>query len=142
MAELPVVIDLLGVAVGAGCSPYIALEVAAQWAPPLAAARLGKVQEACRLGAGLAEALAAAGRSSAPLRPLTDTLATTVRLGAPIGPVLMRLAADARSDLRRAAEARARSVPVRLLFPLVLCVLPAFGLLTIVPTIVVGLRPG
>ena len=31
--ELPVVLDLLGVAVGAGCTPYLAVEVAARWSP-------------------------------------------------------------------------------------------------------------
>src|SRR5262249_36519322 len=32
--EIPVALDLLGVAVGAGCTPYLALDVAAQWSPP------------------------------------------------------------------------------------------------------------
>ena len=44
-----------------------------------------------------------------------------------------RLAAEARLERRRAAEATARRVPVKLLFPLVLCTLPAFALLTVVP---------
>jgi tight adherence protein C len=43
------------------------------------------------------------------------------------------LAAEVRAERRRRAEAAARRVPVKLLFPLVLCVLPAFGLLTVVP---------
>ena len=34
---------------------------------------------------------------------------------------------------RREAEERARRLPVQLLFPLVVCVLPAFGLLAVVP---------
>ena len=140
VAELPVAIDLLGVAVGAGCTPFIALEVAATWAPPRLAARLGEVPGACRLGVGVADALGAAGRQTPPLRPLTDALGSTVRMGAPVGPVLARLAAEARADLRRAAETRARTVPVRLLFPLVFCVLPAFGLLTVVPAVLAGLR--
>ncbi len=141
-AELPVAIDLCGVAVGAGCTPYLALEIAATWAPPLVAQHLREVPEACRLGAGLADALLAAGRATPALRPLTDALCATVRLGAPVGPVLARLAEEARAEMRRAAETRARTVSVRLLFPLVLCVLPAFGLLTIVPAVIAGLRPG
>ena len=36
---------------------------------------------------------------------------------------------------RRAAEIRARKLPVLLLFPLVLCTLPAFGLLTVAPLV-------
>jgi tight adherence protein C len=43
------------------------------------------------------------------------------------------LATDVRADRRRRAEEAARRVPVKLLFPLVLCVLPAFALLTVAP---------
>jgi tight adherence protein C len=55
------------------------------------------------------------------------------RYGTPLLPGLDRLAVDARLDRRRRAEEAARRVPVKLLFPLVLCVLPAFGLLTMTP---------
>ena len=41
---------------------------------------------------------------------------------------------------RRRAEVAARKLPVKLLFPLVLCILPAFALLTVVPVIVSSLR--
>jgi tight adherence protein C len=61
------------------------------------------------------------------------------RLGAPAGPALTRLAHDVRTDLRRRAEARARTLPVKLLFPLVFLVLPAFGLLTVVPALLSAL---
>ena len=60
------------------------------------------------------------------------------RTGAPVAPALERLAAEERTQLRRRAEARARKVPVRLLFPLVFLVLPAFGLLTVVPALLAG----
>jgi hypothetical protein len=46
---------------------------------------------------------------------------------------------EQRTTLRRRAEARARTVPVRLLFPLVFLVLPAFALLTVVPAVLGGL---
>jgi len=58
-------------------------------------------------------------------------LAGAERYGTPLLPALDRLALDARLDRRRRAEEAARRVPVKLLFPLVLCVLPAFGLLTV-----------
>ena len=53
---------------------------------------------------------------------------------------LARLAAEVRSDVRRRAEARARTVPVRLCFPLVACILPAFALLTVAPAVFGGIR--
>ena len=72
---------------------------------------------------------------------MTDVLLASDRLGAPAGPALTRLAHDVRTDLRRRAEARARTLPVKLLFPLVFLVLPAFGLLTVVPALLTALVP-
>jgi hypothetical protein len=137
--ELPVVIDLLGVAIGAGCTPYLAVDVAVRWSPPTIAARLDAVLRACALGSSFGAALDDAVRSTPLLRPLADALLASDRLGAPVGPVLARLAAEERTALRRRAEAHARRVPVRLLFPLVFLVLPAFVLLTVVPGLAAGL---
>ena len=137
-AELPVTLDLLGVAVGAGCTPYLAVDMAARWAPPGMAARLSRVQDACALGATFADALDDIAARAPPLRPLADALLASDRLGAPVGPALARLAAEQRAELRRHAETHARRVPVRLLFPLVFVVLPAFGLLTVIPTLLAG----
>ena len=137
-AELPVTLDLLGVAVGAGCTPYLAVDMAVRWAPPGMAARLAGVQDACALGGTFAEALDDVAARAPPLRPLADALLASDRLGAPVGPALARLAAEQRAELRRHAETHARRVPVRLLFPLVFVVLPAFGLLTVIPTLLAG----
>jgi len=71
---------------------------------------------------------------------VAEVLALSERSGAPTAELLERLADEARADLRRRAEAHARRVPVRLLFPLVFLVLPAFGLLTVVPALLAGLR--
>jgi tight adherence protein C len=137
-AELPVTLDLLGVAVGAGCTPYLAVDMASRWAPPAMAARLAAVQDACALGATFADALEDLAARAPPLRPLADALLASDRLGAPVGPALARLASEQRAELRRRAETHARRVPVRLLFPLVFVVLPAFGLLTVVPALLAG----
>jgi tight adherence protein C len=137
-AELPVTLDLLGVAVGAGCTPYLAVDTTVRWAPPLMSNRLASVRDACALGAGFADALDDLAARAPPLRPIADALLASDRLGAPVGPALARLAAEQRAELRRRAEAHARRVPVRLLFPLVFVVLPAFGLLTVIPTLLAG----
>ena len=137
--ELPVVVDLLAVAVGAGCTPYLAVGVAVQWSPPTIAARLDAVLRACALGVSFDRSLDDAARQTPVLGPLRDALLASDRLGAPVGPVLARLADEERTALRRQAEAHARRVPVRLLFPLVFLVLPAFVLLTVVPGLAAGL---
>ncbi len=139
VVELPPALDLLQVAVGAGASPYRAVEVTAQWAPPLVAGALGRVLDAARLGDSLAAALTRLAVTHPPLTPLVDVLVASEDLGAPAGPALSRVADEVRADLRRRAEARARVLPVKLLFPLVFLVLPAFGLLTVVPALLSAL---
>jgi tight adherence protein C len=105
-----------------------------------AAAALRTVGHAHALGHSLDDALRDLRRTEPVLRPLADALATSSRLGAPATLVLERLAGDVRADLRRRAESCARTIPVRLCFPLVACVLPAFALLTVAPVVFGGLR--
>lgn len=136
--ELPVVVDLMAVAVGAGCTPYLAVEVAAQWSPPHAAAVLTSIQRDCSLGVAFADALESSADVHASMTNLASALLAADRYGAPVGDALERVAAEERAALRRRAEARARTVPVRLLFPLVFLVLPAFALLTVVPALLAG----
>jgi tight adherence protein C len=137
--ELPLVLDLLQVAVSAGCTPYRALELTVHWGPPRAGAAFGAALDATRVGSSLRDALDALAVGSPALTPVTDVLLASDALGAPAGPALTRLAHDVRADLRRRAEARARTLPVKLLFPLVFLVLPAFGLLTVVPALLTAL---
>jgi Flp pilus assembly protein TadB len=136
--QVPVAIDLVRVAVHAGATPYGALALAADASPPLVADALTRVVHHVGVGAALPDALDHAADRDPPLRPLTEALALTHRLGAPLAPMLARAARDARRELRRQAEARARTVPVRLLFPLVFLVLPAFVVLTVVPALIAG----
>ena len=139
--ELPVVVDLVGVALAAGCTPYLAIEHAARYGPSRTARALHDVMQACALGQSLDDALRDLGATTPTLRPLSDALRTSARLGSPAAAVLARLAVEVRADVRRRAEARARTIPVRLCFPLVACVLPAFALLTVAPVVLGGLHP-
>jgi pilus assembly protein TadC len=138
--ELPAAVDLLAVAVSAGSTPFGAVEIAARWASPTVGGSLDAVLVACRLGSSFEAALGRAARRDPRLAPLTSVIATGSRLGAAVNDALARLAAESRRELRRRAETRARTVPVRLLFPLVFLVLPAFGLLTVVPAVAAGFR--
>lgn len=137
---LPVAVDLVAVTLAAGCTPWEAVRLGVRFAPPGVAAELRRVVHATSVGASLDEALAAAAGRRPAIEPLLTTLRTSARLGAPVTDALARLADEVRADARRRAEARARTVPVRLLFPLVCCVLPAFALLTVVPVVLDGLR--
>ncbi len=137
--ELPLVLDLLQVAVSAGCTPYRALELTVRWGPPASGDAFATALDATRVGNSLRDALETLATDIPTLTPVTNVMLASDRLGAPAAPALTRLAHDVRADLRRRAEARARTLPVKLLFPLVFLVLPAFGLLTVVPALLSSL---
>jgi tight adherence protein C len=139
--ELPEVAELLATAVEAGLTPGDAMAVVGQQL----SGRLGRQLEILRrdvmVGHRLADAIRAAADRAGPAgRSLFGILGDGVASGAPVAPGLRRLAADGRETRRRHAEAAARRLPVKLLFPLVGCVLPAFALLTVVPVVAGALR--
>ena len=140
LLDLPTVLDLLGVAVGAGATPRGALETATRWGPPSIAGRLRQVLVVTELGGSFTDALRNLAQETPALASVAEVLIASAHLGAPAGGALARLGDETRSSLRRAAEARARTLPVKLLFPLVFLVLPAFGLLTVAPALLSALQ--
>ena len=140
LAGLPEAVDLFALACSAGLSVRLALDaVAPRLAGPVGGA-LRRAQRQIRLGVDTAEALEALPAAGASLRLLVRPLVDSLRYGSSLGPALERAAATARDERRRQAELVARQVPLRLLFPLTVCVLPAFVLLTIVPTVAQSLE--
>lgn len=131
--ELPDVVDLLRLAVASGCTVRLAVEAVVRHGTGSVAAQLSTALERVDRGARLADALSSLRRGQAILAPVLDALVAADRYGTPLVPVLERLADDARGARRRRAEAAARQVPVKLLFPLILCILPSIGFLTVVP---------
>lgn len=132
--ELPEVVDLLALATSSGLSVPLAVGVVADRGVGRIAAGLAHAVEVARQGGHLADALdALVDEVGEEVRPLARVLAGSLRDGTEVVPALDRLAGEVRLQRRRLAEERARRLPVQLLFPLVLCVLPAFALLTVVP---------
>ena len=97
---------------------------------------LRRVVADVRVGRRLADALEdVPARAGEAVRPLVVALVASDRYGAPLSAALERLAGEVRRDRRRRAEEAARRVPVKLLFPLIGCTLPAFALLTVAPLV-------
>ncbi len=138
---LPDVVDLLLLCTSAGHSLPIAHPRVADLAPaPLGDALRAAAIEAARgrpRGDALVDALTPLGDRA---HALGHALADHLRYGAPLTPTLERLGDELRSDRRHRAEQDARRVPVRLLGPLVSCVLPAFALLTVAPLLAASLQ--
>lgn len=102
-----------------------------------AGVELRAAERRIRHGERTADALELVARDlGEPVRPLVTVLCASERYGTPLVPALEQLAREARTERRRRAEEAARRVPVKLLFPLVLCTLPAFALLTVVPLLI------
>jgi tight adherence protein C len=138
----PAVLDLLGAALLAGLNPHKAVLRVAERAPEVLHQDLGLAAAVLRLGGTPAAALrAAADRSGLDeLRAAAAALEAAERWGAPPAEALAARAEALRSRARLHAEAEAGRAAVRLAFPLVLCFLPAFVLLTVVPTVAGALR--
>lgn len=135
-AALPDLIELVVIGVRAGLTPTAALSMAAEHSPQALAPAVGDVVLMMHRGYRLADALDAMpawlGQHAA---YFTDALITADRYGLPLGPVLDQLGADVRADRSRQSQQHARTLPVKLSFPLVVCTLPSFVLLAIAPAV-------
>ena len=74
------------------------------------------------------------------LRRLLGALSRSQRLGTSVRSTLKTVADDLRTERQTRAEEQARTAPVKMLFPLVFLILPAFLLLTVGPVLVATIR--
>jgi tight adherence protein C len=132
----PAAIDLLSACLLAGLNPHLALQRVADRCPDALRAELGRAAAELDLGRSPAAALRAAAERTGldELRAAAAALEAAARWGMPPSEALAARAEALRTRARLAAEADAGRASVRLAFPLVVCFLPAFVLLTVVPT--------
>jgi len=136
-AEVPQLLDLLAAGASAGLSAELALRRSAE----VMAGGLGRDLRAmfarADLGARWRSDLDdyAVASGSRDLRRTVTVLERTERLGASLAGSCADLAASVRADRRARRLERARTAPVKMLFPLVFLILPAFLLLTVVPVL-------
>jgi tight adherence protein C len=140
--EVPLFLDLLAVTTSAGLPPPLAVRVATE---PLR----GPLGEELRGAVGRVDlgrrwqdeiAASAARLAQHDLGRAIRLLLRTQRLGTSLADEMSRLAADVREGARMRAVERARTAPVKMLFPLVFLILPAFLLLTVVPVLLTTVR--
>jgi tight adherence protein C len=136
-AQIPQLLDLLAAASSAGLSGHLALRRSVVALGDPLAAELAGALDAVDLGARWRDELAGvAERLELPdLRRTVAALSRTETLGASLADSTAELAASVRAARRAAVTERARTAPVKMLFPLVFLVLPAFLLLTVVPVL-------
>jgi Flp pilus assembly protein TadB len=127
-------VDVVNVHLRAGSPPARAFLAAIDGATGDVAEASRNVARLVREGMRFSDALMEQRRAFGPrAQALVDGLIDTERDGLPPGRLFERLAADAHTQRRREAEARIRSLPVRLTLPLVGCILPAYVMLAVIP---------
>lgn len=134
-AALPDAVDLLAVCSHAGLNTALSLERVAARTPGPLGEELAHLLKEIDLGVPRMVALhRLADRTAvAELEAMVAVLSNAERFGSRVSDSLEVFSADVRSRKRRAAEEQARKAPVKMLFPLVFLILPAFILLTVVP---------
>lgn len=134
VARLPETCDLLSVVVEGGLPLRVAVDAVAPAVGGVVGDLLATVSAKIRLG--VAEAQAWRELAAEPgMEPLGREVARTVGGGTGLARLLRGLALEARRDALAAAQVRAKGVGVRSVLPLMVCFLPAFVLIGIVPII-------
>jgi tight adherence protein C len=140
--ELPLLLDVVAAAVGAGLTGQLAVRRAAGAIEgPLADELLGAFRRVDLGGWWGDELDAVAERLALPdLQRANAVLMRGDAMGSPLAEGLAEIARESREARRASMTERARKAPVKMLFPLVFLILPAFLLLTVVPVLVTTLR--
>ncbi len=132
--DLPHLVDLLAATLRSGAAPTAALASVCAACPGAAADRLDPVLARLRIGASPGLVWEVLSRDDV-LAPLGHTLARAEASGSSVADAIARLADDLEREALATVEDRARAVGVKAAVPLGLCLLPAFILIGIVPTV-------
>lgn len=135
--RVPDLVELLVATTEAGLAPAVAFRRSAEVLVGPLGEELRLAVDEIDLGLPWREAMARlVGRTDVPsLARLVSTLARSNRLGTSVRTTLRSVADDLRAERRARAEEAARRAPVKMLFPLVFLILPAFLLLTVGPVV-------
>jgi tight adherence protein C len=136
LAELPVVIEMLALAISAGEAPAMALQrVSAEGSGPLMRALRGVVSD-ISLGRTLIQSLSQL-RHELPYREIdrfVDGIALGHERGTPLTDILHAQALDARERQRRALIEKAASTEVAMMIPVVFLIMPITILFALFPS--------
>ena len=135
LAGLADTLDLLTVSVEAGLAFDAALQQVSRNTDGPLADEFARVLREMHLGTGRSAALQALGDRTKveDLQRFAATVAQADKLGVPIARVLRVQAVEMRTKRSQRAEESAHKVPVKILFPLILCIMPALFIVILGP---------
>ncbi|HEY8743160.1 MAG TPA: type II secretion system F family protein, partial [Chloroflexota bacterium] len=133
--SLPDALDMLTVCVEAGLGFDAAVAQVARNTKGPVAGEFARVLQEMQFGLSRVQALRAmVQRATAPeLRTFVSALVQAAELGIPIAAVLREQAREMRLKRRQRAEEQAQKVPVKILFPLILFLMPALFIMILGP---------
>jgi tight adherence protein C len=128
-------LDLLTISVEAGLGFDAALSRVARNTDGPLAAEFSRILQEMQIGKGRSEAMRAAGERTnvAELRGFITAMVQADAFGIPIGQVLRVQSKEMRVKRRQLAEEMAQKVPVKILFPLMLFILPTLFIVVMGP---------
>ena len=143
--QLSDVLDLLVVCVEAGLGLFEAVKIVGEETENQGqeiGQELSLVSGEVSAGLGLGEALRNLAERTAveDMKPLAATLIQSEQLGAQIGPALRSSSDMLRSKRRLRAEEAAQKTTIKILFPLVLFILPAMLIAILAPALIQAVR--
>lgn len=133
--DLPDALDLLTISVESGLSFDAALAQVARNTPGPLAGEFFRVLQEMQLGVGRSDAIRAMGeRTDLPdLRQFATAMVQADSFGIPIANVLRVQSKEMRVKRSQRAEELAQKVPVKILFPLIFCILPVLFVVVLGP---------
>lgn len=133
--DFPETLDLLCICVEAGLGLQAGLNQVAENTDGLLAQEWRRVLNDVRLGASLSRSLTSlAERCPTPaVRHFVAAVNQASELGLSMVPVLRAQAAHARESRRLSISEQAHKIPIKVLFPLILCLLPALMIVVVGP---------
>lgn len=136
--QLPDALDLLTLSVEAGLGFDAATAQVARSMPGALAREFARMLHEMQMGQRRADALRAlASRTTVlELRTIATSLVQAGELGIPIAHVLREQASQMRVRRRQRAEEEARKLPVKVIFPLIICLFPALFIVVIGPGVI------
>lgn len=136
--SLPDTMDLLTISVEAGLGFDAALQQVIKNVPGPLTAEIGRMLQEMRLGVPRVDAFRSlADRTDVDeLRSFVLAMVQADTFGVSISKVLRAQSGELRTKRRQFAEEQAMKVPIKILFPLVLCVLPALFIVVLGPGVI------
>lgn len=135
---LPDVLDMLTISIEAGLGFDQAIAKIVRLSPGALSVELARALQEIQAGSDRSEALRNLSKRTdvAELNTFITSIVQAEQLGIPIGQVLRTQAKEMRLTRRQRAEEQAQKTPVKIVFPLILCILPATMIVILGPAVV------